>query len=153
MGTINYKTSDYVTIGYNCNNIDYEEYEYSMEIISELYDDLCHVLKDCRFYYYHVTLNGGYYAGFYIDIENNFPYCFDDYREKIDAQREITQIKKFLLECVNHYECFSVSPGWVTSYATRTTTLRDINNAIKEMREEVRKTPTWATLPASEKYS
>ena len=25
MGTINYKTSNYITLGYNCNNIDYED--------------------------------------------------------------------------------------------------------------------------------
>lgn len=94
MGTINYGRSDYITLGYNCNNIDYEEYEYSGEIIAELYETIEYILKDYRFYYFHVAIKPGYYEGFYIDIEHNFSYCYDDYREKIDAQKEITLIKK-----------------------------------------------------------
>ena len=153
MGTINYKTSDYVTIGYNCNNIDYEEYEWSIETIEEYYNTINAILNNHRFYYFHVTVNAGYYEGFYIDIENNFPWFLDDYREKQNAQKEITEIKAFLLECINNYECFAVSPGWCTTYADYNETLKRLNIAIREMRETVRSTPTWARLPASEKYA
>lgn len=30
MGTIKYKTSDFITIGYNCNFIDYDEFYYEI---------------------------------------------------------------------------------------------------------------------------
>lgn len=153
MGTINYKTSDYITIGYNCDNIDYEEYEYSAEIIEEYYNDLQQILKDYRFYYFHVTIDAGYYEGFSIDIENNYPYCFDDYIEKQDAQKEITKIKAFLLECVNNYGLCAVSPGWCTKYASYNDTIAKIKAAVREMRQAVRTTPTWNRLPHSEKYA
>lgn len=153
MGTINYRTSNYITIGYNCNNIDYEEYEWSIETIEELYNTINEILKNNRFYYFHVTLQPGYYEGFTVDIESNFSYCFDDYCEKLQALKEITQIKLFLIECVKNYGLRSVSPGWVTSYATETRSLININDAIKEMRSNVRITPTWSTLPKDEWFA
>lgn len=150
MGTINYKTSDFITLGYNCNNIDYED-ECCNEIITDLYDQIAHRLTKYSFYYFHVSLEPGYYEGFSIDIEHNFSYCYDDHNEKRAAQKEITEIKKFLLECVNDFECVSVFPGWCTGYSDYKTTLEELNAAIREMRETVKNTPTWATLPKSEK--
>lgn len=40
MGTINYKTSDFITLGYNCDNIEYNEeyYEYYKDIIQDYFD-------------------------------------------------------------------------------------------------------------------
>lgn len=150
MGTINYKTSDYITIGYNCNDIDYED-EYYNEIISDYYDQITTARARYNFYYFHVSIEAGYYEGFSIDIEHNFSYCYDSYNEKRAALREITQIRKFLYECVSDFECCAVSPGWCTTYYDYETTLKKIDEAIKEMRETVRTTPTWATLPDSEK--
>ena len=149
MGTINYGTSDYITVGYNCNNIDYED-EFYHDIIIDYYDQVAYTRARHNFYYFHVSVEPGYYEGFYIDIEHNFNYCYDNYTEKRAALREITQIKKFLIECVNDFECCAVSPGWCTSYYDYKATLKKISEAIKEMREAVRNTPTWATLPKSE---
>lgn len=39
MGTINYKTSDFITIGYNCNYIDYDEEFYS-DFIQDNYNQI-----------------------------------------------------------------------------------------------------------------
>lgn len=150
MGTINYKTSDYITIGYNCNNIDYDEYEWSSETIKEYYTSIKQILKDYNFYYFHVVADPGYYEGFSIDIEFNFPYCFDNYIEKRAAIQEITRIKKFLLTCINDFECCAVSPGWCTSYADYNETVNILNNAIKEMKEDVKNTPTDRTRAARE---
>jgi hypothetical protein len=152
MGTINYKTSDFITLGYNCNNIDYED-EFYHEIITDYYDQIKYRLDQERFYYFHVVLEPGYHEGYSINIEFNFSYCFDNYEDKRQAQKEITQIKKFLLECVNDFECVSVYPGWCTGYADYKTTLQELDAAIYEMRQTVKSTPTWATLPASEKIA
>jgi hypothetical protein len=89
----------------------------------------------------------GYYEGFSIDIEHNFTYCYDNWHEKRAAQKEITQIKKFLLECINDFECCAVHPGWCTGYDNYMETLKELDAAILEMRETVKTTPTWATLP------
>jgi hypothetical protein len=145
MGTINYKTSDYITIGYNCNNIDYEEAFYN-DFIQDDFEQIEYRLKQEYFYYFHITVECGYYEGFYLDIENNFPLCFDDYSEKQAAQKEITQIKKFLIECVQDFGCCAVYPGWCTGYADKKRTLEELSAAIKEMRQEVNNTPTYYTF-------
>lgn len=143
MGAINYKTSDFITIGYNCNNIDYED-EYYHELIQDDFDQIAYRLtNNYYFYYFHVALNPGYYEGFTIDIEFNFSFCFDTYEDKQLAQKEITQIRKFLYECCSDFGCCSVYPGWCMGYADYDTSLQEIDAAIKEMRETVRDTPTW----------
>ena len=152
MGTINYKTSDYITIGYNLNNIDYED-EFYNDIICDYYDQVKYTLEKQRFYYFNVKLEPGYYEGFSIDIEFNYKYCFDGWTDKRDAQKEITQIKKFLLECINDFECCAVWPGWCTTYRDYNETLKELDAAVREMRETVKITPTWATLPPGEKYA
>lgn len=142
MGAINYKTSDYITIGYKLTNVDYED-QFYYEIINDYYDQVKYTLEKYRFYYFNVTLEPGYYEGFSLDIEFNFSVCFDGYTDKVEAQKEITQIKKFLLECINDFECCSVYPGWCTGYADYITTLNELNAAIDEMRQTVKQTPTY----------
>jgi hypothetical protein len=152
MGTINYGTSDYITIGYNCDMIDHNDLDNETYFINDTFDNIWCLLKQQHFYYFNITLNAGYYEGFYINIESNFIY-YDNYSEKRDAQKEITQIKKFLLSCVNDFECCAVYPGWCTSYADYNETLKEIDAAIQDMRETVKSTPTWSTLPKSEKWA
>lgn len=169
MGTINYCTSDYITLAfkpYNINDftndpewLDFIQNEWGIDIndenaiyqaaaeeINHYYEeDYCNIATELNkyyFYYFHVTIEPGYYEGFSINIENNFPICFDAYWEKRDAQKEITTIKQFLIDCAGcgMVEC---SPGWCTGYSNYKDTLKAINEAIKEMREEVKATPTW----------
>lgn len=142
MGSINYKTSDFITLGYNCNNIDYDD-EFYNDLISDLYDQIKYRLKQERFYYFHVTLDPGYYEGYSINIEFNYSICFDDWMDKQTAQKEITKIKAFLLECINEFECVAVYPGWCTGYADYNKTLKELAAAIREMRETVKQTPTY----------
>ena len=167
MGTINYRTSNYITMGINppsaCdleNDADFMEElreGYNLaedEDTAEAINDYIYMIMDddranletirnkYNFYYFHIVIKSGYYEGFYLDIENNLSVCFDDYTEKQEAQKEITQIKAFLTECAG-IGLVSVWPGWCTTYHDYKTTLTHINEAIKEMRDEVRSTPTW----------
>ena len=144
MGTINYGTSDYITIGYNCGDLDYNDPFY-WENIQEDFEELTYILGNYNFYYFHVVIKSGYYEGFYVDIEHNYTYCYDSGEDKRAAQKEITQIKKFLLSCLD-FGCCSVYPSWCMGYANREQTLKDIDAAIYNMREEVKQTPTWHTL-------
>ena len=149
MGTINYNTSDYITLG--APIIDYEEYtdedgctDYDAMALDMqyFYDEIQAIRNKYIFYYYHVKLEPGYYEGFSIDIENNFGIAYDNHEDRREAQKEITQIKKFLFECVeNGLVC--VWPGWCTTYRTAEETRTDIMEAIKEMRDEARTIPTW----------
>ena len=141
MGAINYKTSDFITLGYNTNNIDYED-EFYDELINDEYEEIKYLLEEENFYYFHIVIEPGYYEGFTIDIEHNFSYCYDDYFEKLQALKEITQIKNFLLYIVNNFNINVVYPGWCTGYGDYKKTIEEINAAIIEMKYTVKNTPT-----------
>ena len=141
MGTINYKTSDFITLGYNTNNIDYDDQFYD-DLRTDEYDEIKFLLNKQDFYYFNVKLEPGYYEGFTIDIEHNFSYCYDNYYEKLQALKEITRIKQFLLYIINNFNINVVYPGWCTGYGDYKKTISEINNSIIEMKNSVKNTPT-----------
>lgn len=145
MGTINYFTSDYITLGYNTNDINHDDDFYYDDINYE-YDEISALLTNHHFYYFHVTLKPGYYEGFIIDIESNFNYCFDDYKKKLQAFKEVTRIKNFLLYVVEVFNINVVYPGWCTSYGDYKKTVSEIKAAIQEMKNDIKNTPTFYTL-------
>ena len=151
MGAINYKTSDFITLGYNTNNIDYDDDLYYLSV-NEQFDFIDAFIEKASFYYFHITLEPGYYEGFTIDIEHNFSYCYDNYYEKLQALKEITQIKNFLLYIVNNFNINVVYPGWCTAYADYKKTIEEINDAIKEMKNSVKNTPTDYILRVKGEY-
>ena len=151
MGTINYKTSDYITLGYNLNNVNHEDDFYYDDINFE-YDQICAILKSEYFTYFHIKLEPGYYEGFSIDIEYNFSYCLDNYFEKLEAQKEITRIKNFMLYIVENFNICAVFPGWCTGYSDYKKTISVINEAIQEMRGVVKETPTYYKLKIAGEY-
>lgn len=167
MGAINYFTSDYITLGikpYDAFDLEKDadfmeelreqikEYGGTMEAaideyISDSYEcdreNVESILSRYSFCYYHITIKPGYYEGFTLDIESNFPVAFDGWKDRRECQKEITQLKKCLLECAG-VGLVSCSPGWCTGYSDYKGTCKAIGAAIKDMREETRHTPTWA---------
>lgn len=141
MGTINYGTSNYITLGYNCANIDYEEDFYN-DYINDLFYQIQYRIKKEDFRYFDIEVKPGYYEGFYINIDFDFLF-FDTWEEKHLAQKEITKIKAFLIECIEDFECVAVYPGWCTGYADYKTTLEETAAAVVEMRGTVKNTPTY----------
>lgn len=166
MGAVNYFTSDYITMGIEpYSAYDLEKDQDFMEAVQEQIKEYGGTVEDCisdmiesyytddemnvsailekySFYYFHVTIKPGYYEGFTLDIENNYPVAFDGWKDKRAAQREITSLKKCLIECagVGMVQC---SPGWCTGYNDYGGTIKAIGTAIKVMRDEVNNTPTW----------
>ena len=166
MGAVNYFTSDYITIGvkpYDAYDLENDqdfmrevqeqikEYGGTLESWIDDYIRTCYeddeanvstILEKYSFHYYHVTIEPGYYEGFTLNIENNFLVAFDGWEDKRAAQREITSLKKCLLECagVGMVECW---PGWCTKYKDYKGTCKAIEAAIAAMRGEVKNTPTW----------
>ena len=170
MGTINFKTSDYITLGTKPYSIEdfindedfiaeYEEYgsgrsaeDFALDMIARYeeddYENVRSILgKDGYRGVFNVTIEAGYYDGFSLNIESNFPIAFDCWEDKRDAQKEITEIKRLLIECagVGMVACY---PWWCTTYEDYEGTIKKINEAIKAMREEVRTTPTWSWYEA-----
>ena len=175
MGTINYMTSSYITMGvrpYYFSDLENDadlmeevsnevkEYGGMVESCIQEYINSCYesdlmnielVLSRYSFYYFHVEIEAGYYEGFTLDIENNFPVAFDGWEDKRAAQKEITSLKKCLLECAG---CGLVAcyPGWCTGYEDYNGTCKAIAAAIKDIREEVKNIPTWAQYEKTAKY-
>lgn len=155
MGTINYGTSKYITIGlepfdyddfkfYNPERgeyvTDFDELNFAYE---DAYNDIAEILNNYDFNYFDVKICNGYYEGFYIDIRSSEYEYFDDYNEKRNALKETTQLKKFLLECINNGLC-EVWPGWRTSYKNAAESKKSILDATFCMRRDIKETPTWA---------
>ena len=166
MGAINYCTSDYITLGLRPYDRDelttdpdfmealqaqVDEYggtietaldSYITECYSCDYDNIKTELEKHYFYYYHITIKPGYYEGFTLNIENNFPVALDSWADRREAMKEITEIKQFLIDCagLGLVEC---SPGWCTGYSDYKGTIQAIKAAIKTMRDELKTIPTW----------
>lgn len=139
MGAVNYFTSDYITMGLRLydrtdfeNDLDFMEE--AREQVREYGGTLESVIDDYI---------SGCYEGFTLDIENNFPVAFDSWEDRKEANKEITEIKGFLIACAG-LGLVQCSPGWCTGYNDYKGTIAAIKAAIKEMREEVKRTPTWA---------
>lgn len=166
MGAVNYFTSDYITMGLkpydfeDCKKsylewaateapdlvddecIDDIVNEYMAECYNDDYENIKTELEKHCFIYYHVTIKPGYYCGFTLDIENNFGVAYNDWTDRAEAQKEITEIKQFLIDCagLGLVACF---PGWCTGYDDYNGTIKAINEAVKTMRDEAKHTPTW----------
>ena len=176
MGAINYYTSDYITLGIKPYSVsDYTEDREFLDFISEEWgvdleneqevlnaayeqinfnyeadkDNAVSILNKYDFYYFHVELKPGYYEGFSLDIENNYSVCLDSYEDRREAQKEITQLKKCLLELAG-VGFVSCSPGWCTGYKDYQGTLTAIHEAIKEMRDDYNIIPTWSQYERQE---
>lgn len=150
MGAFNYGTSNYITIGlrpygeenYRDENDDID-YDAMNDDYSSDHSNIESLLNRFDFTVFHVIIKPGYYEGFYIDIENNYGLCFDSWQDKRLAQKEITQLKEFLIACVDMGMC-KVSPGWVPAYYSREDSITAIKATMKDLRERVKHIPTWA---------
>lgn len=143
MGTINYGSSDYINMGWDLRNypdltgLDYEG-------ITAAIEDMIYN-SDLNFFT--IDIKPGYYDGFYLNIECTGPSVFYDYSEKREALKEVTRIKR-LLYALSHMGVVQYSPGWCMGYYTASETRANINKAVKEMRQDIRETPTEYTYNA-----
>lgn len=138
MGTINYGRSDYITLGLPHPD------EMDEEDVKSLFNEFEDVLSDADFHtYYHTELKYGYYSGFWINIENNYGWCYESYQDRKLANLDLTELKKALLKCADLglVVCHS---GWCTGYESYESTVKSIKEAIKGMREEIKTIPTWS---------
>lgn len=153
MGSINYGYNNHFNgfqLGYNLidETLTDEENESMQEF---LYYDIKELLENYNFNYFNVELNSGYYEGFYITIENpGYNYgVFNNYIEKLEALKELTQLKKLLLDLIKNYDLVSYSPGWCSSYYTKDESILQLKDTIKKERENIKKEFTYYTLNRS----
>lgn len=156
MGAVNYGSSDYITMGYNCDTKyarddfwkdEEEQQEFEISFFF-LHDEVKEELEKHSFYYFHIVIKLGYYEGFYIDIENNFPIALDSWRDRKNANKEITEIKQFLIACAE-LGLMQCSPGWCIGYSSYNETMQAIKKAVVLMRDEIKNTPTFTQYERS----
>ena len=93
--------------------------------------------------HYTISLENGYYEGFYLNIESDIPWVFDDSEERKEYLKDITCLKKVLLELLD--TCLVVVyPGWCTGYADKKDSIKKVNEFIKNLRDEVKAVDTFA---------
>lgn len=92
MGTINYKTSKYITLGVKT---DYEDYEEMLDAVNFLHDDVKYILEKTTFNFWKLSIDYGYYDGFSIDIEQ---FYTDNEEEEKEQKQEFEQVKNMLKE-------------------------------------------------------
>ena len=146
MGAINYGCNDIINLGYNLKNYDYEK---DFDICNDDYIQIKWLLKSLNFEFYIVELRGGYYEGFYLNIDFRLLWL-DNYQEKLAALKETTMLHKFLKACINDFSVVVYYPGWGTSYEDKKTSLKMLKNAIREEKEKIRKLRTDKTLTMEE---
>lgn len=166
MGTINYKSGKFLTLGvkpYDENDFlndpetceeleldqlesEFEKLETVVEYINDLYQEdytlYESIIKKYNFAHFEIGLEWGYYEGFCLPVNGVDYLYFDDSHEKKEALKEATLLKKMLLECVD-YGLIRVSPGWCTGYSSREESIEAINNAIKEIKTKIQGIPTF----------
>lgn len=166
MGTINYRTSEYITLGYKPEypsdfaddkefmeqmreeaeavEMDVDDYIRDWIYMNEedMYNNVLFALKGGReFYYFKVEVEPGYYDGFSVQISRDTPLYMEPW-EKDDAYGEIKELEKFLILCANQgmVECY---PGWGTGYEDYGKTVADITEAMAQARKDIDDAPVW----------
>ena len=111
MGTINYGTSQFITIGA-------PDYNGNTEAYNTLEDWVNEKLSQYSFKYYDLNIKYGYYEGFYIDIRKNDSFYFLDAADAKETapiiRNEIDDVCAALRE-ICELGCCVVHPGWCTA--------------------------------------
>ena len=147
MGAINYGTSEYITIGlklYNYDDYMTETEDIDYELMQMDYDtdreNIEYIIDKYNFNFFNVSIESGYYEGFYLNIKTNFD--FYNWQDKQDALKEATQLKKMLVECCGNGMC-EVWSGWHTVYKDYEYSIKSVKAAIWKIKEDIKDTKTF----------
>ena len=165
MGTVNYRTSDIITLGLNPydprdfeNDPDFmEEAQRQIDEYGDDIDDIIYsvisdyteddrsraedVISNYQSDFFTVSIEPGYYEGFSIDIRNNLPGEFYDDEEREEALNDAYQLRELLITLVNDVCLVQVYPGWVTTYIDPAHSLTNVKKAMREVIAEINDTP------------
>ena len=165
MGTVNYKTSDIITLG--LRPYEPQDFELDPDFMedarrqSRLYGDNLnsiiyqtiadyteddqqtaeHIINRYSFEFFTVTIEPGYYEGFSVNIFNDLPGEYWDMEERQQALTDAANLGDMLKELVNTACLVEVMPGWITTYHDTDRTLWDIRKAIKGLIYDINDTP------------
>lgn len=165
MGTVNYKTSDIITLGlrpYDPSDFELDpdfmeearrqSDEYGDEIddiirqtIADYTEDdrqtAAGIVSKYRFDFFQVSIEPGYYEGFSVYISNNLPDEYWDADEREQALTDAANLGDMLEELVNDACLDECWPGWCTSYQDPAHSLTDVRKAIRGLIYDINDTP------------
>ena len=125
---------------------DSDRSEYDNEHDGLIYEDVKNFLGSAATPdHYSISLVNGYYEGFYLTIDNDIPWVFDDSREKNEYLKDITVLKNTLTKLVKEYGLTVVHPGWCTGYTDEKGALKEIKELVRNLRKEVKSMDTFST--------
>lgn len=144
MGAINYKNNNIINIGYKqyIYILDEDDEETEAFNACEDYKTASALFQYMNFSYYEVSVNPGYYDGFYIDIKRTCFYL-DNYKERAEMLHEWNTIQNILLEIIENINCYVFTScglegcGWLGYKES----IRAIKKAGARERENIRKYP------------
>ena len=168
MGTVNYRTSKYITLSiepYDIddfaadkeikesakeNGIDTSDenalYSFAQDVAQSYYENdelnAKYIINRYAMKDFNISIEPGYYEGLSINIEDNYECIFYDCKEKRETLKHVKKLRDCLVDLAG---CGWVStyPGWSTGYADYQQTLKDIDEAIEKVKDEIKKTPTY----------
>lgn len=165
MGTVNYKTSDIITLGlkpwepddFLCDpdfmdmaRRQSEEYGDDLdEIVYQAIADYTEsdsetaqsIIDRYSFDFFTVTVEPGYYEGFSVNISDDLPGEYWDEEERKQALTDAANLGDLLKELVNTACLVEVWPGWCTTYHDTDRTLKDIRKTIRGLLYDINDTP------------
>jgi hypothetical protein len=141
MGTINYRRSDIITLGYN---IDYKIEEGMNEEEKQIQDEDAYynskfILDNYKynFEWFSIELKTGYYEGYYLDLDKNYYTENLDKEEKKEINKEINALEKLLIELVSNSEMNVCYPWWCTKWEDYENSIAKVKEAMKELRKAI----------------
>lgn len=146
MGAINYNDRGFINIGYKSKSREYEDVDY--DIIKSEVDEL-------NTEYYKITLEGGYYEGFYININHECYFLYDN-EEREEMAEEWERIKQFIHNTIITMPTMRIftSYGWCGGawLNTKKRCLSYINKIDESERERIAEYPLESDIPDKIQY-
>ena len=146
MGTINYFTSEYVTLGV-CpfesvfaminGECEKDTRDLTPEEFEDIQERVQAVIDQYDFNNTHINIKPGYYEGFSLEI---LPYEEDYYNleERNEVIAELKTVEECLLKCLETGLCVC-TPGWCTGYYNKTDSIKAVKKAVAQMKEDYEK--------------
>lgn len=165
MGTINYMTSDIITLGlrpYEPQDFELDQdfmedarerceengcslFDWIEGTINEYTEDdrqtAADIISKYSFEFFQVSIEPGYYEGFSVYISDDLPGEYWDKDEREQALADAANLGDMLKELVNTAGLVEVWPGWCTTYHDTDRTLKDIRTTIKGLIYDINDTP------------
>lgn len=154
MGTINYsylykgytKINNNIALIDTLDALDFDDMELYGIYLQDDFDYVKSIIDGLKTYYFNIEIDGGYYDGFNLILtDKNTKYIYNDYSEKIDVLKELTEIKKVLLKLIDDGFIRGCAPFWYNTYLEKKDTKKRLSKLIQELKQDVKKSYTEYT--------